>query len=71
MSLNETYSKVCIIKHLSDAFHVQNGLEQGDTLLALFFTLLYNTPLRRPKRIREIGIKWDTQLLVCADQIKT
>jgi hypothetical protein len=32
MCLNETYSKVCIGKHLSDAFHFQYGLE-GDALL--------------------------------------
>jgi sorting nexin-29 len=30
MCLNETYSKVCIGKHLSDHFPVQNGLKQGD-----------------------------------------
>jgi hypothetical protein len=32
MFLNETYSKVCIGKHLSDSFHIQNGLKQGDSL---------------------------------------
>jgi hypothetical protein len=26
MCLNETYSKVCISKHLADTFHIQNGL---------------------------------------------
>jgi hypothetical protein len=25
--LNETYSKVCIVKNLSDAFPIQNGLK--------------------------------------------
>jgi hypothetical protein len=33
--LNETCSEVCISKHLSDAFPVQNGLKQGDVLLPL------------------------------------
>jgi hypothetical protein len=28
MCLNETYSKVCIGKHLSDSFPIQNGLKQ-------------------------------------------
>jgi hypothetical protein len=32
MCLNETYSKVCVGKHLSDTFPVQNGLKQ-DALL--------------------------------------
>jgi len=40
MHLNETYSKVCMIKHLSDAFPVQNGLKQGDAYGHCFSTLL-------------------------------
>jgi len=32
MCLNETYSKDHICKHLSDAFHIQNGMKQGDAL---------------------------------------
>jgi hypothetical protein len=32
MCLNETYSKVRIDKHLSDSFHIKNGLKQGDAL---------------------------------------
>jgi hypothetical protein len=27
MCLKETYSNVCIGKHLSDSFHIQNGLK--------------------------------------------
>jgi hypothetical protein len=30
MCVNETYNKVRIGKHLSDAFPIQNGLKQGD-----------------------------------------
>jgi hypothetical protein len=30
MCVNETYSKVCIGKNLTDAFPVQNDLKQGD-----------------------------------------
>jgi hypothetical protein len=32
MCLNETYRKVCIGKHLSDNFTIQNGLKQGDAI---------------------------------------
>jgi hypothetical protein len=35
MCLNETYSKVCIGKHLSDNFPIQNGLKQVHALSPL------------------------------------
>jgi hypothetical protein len=37
MCLNETFSKVCIGKHFSDIFPIQNGLKQGDALSPLLF----------------------------------
>jgi hypothetical protein len=37
MCLNETYSKVCIGKHLSDSIPIQNALKQGDALSPLLF----------------------------------
>jgi hypothetical protein len=37
MCLNEMYSKVCVSKHLSDNFHIQNGLKQGDPLVLMLF----------------------------------
>jgi hypothetical protein len=37
MCINEMYSKVCIGKHLSDNFLIQNGLKQGDPLLLMLF----------------------------------
>jgi hypothetical protein len=37
MCLYEPYSKVCIGKHLSDGFPIQNGLKQGDALSPLLF----------------------------------
>jgi flavoprotein len=37
MCLNEMYNKVCICKHLSDNFPIQNGLKQG-VLMALLFS---------------------------------
>jgi len=33
MHLNETYGKIRIRKILSDAFHIHNGLKQGNILL--------------------------------------
>jgi len=35
MCLNETCIKVCLGKHLSDVFPVQNGLKQAGALLSL------------------------------------
>jgi hypothetical protein len=35
--LNETYSKVGVGEHLSDIFHIQNGLKQGDALSPYLF----------------------------------
>jgi hypothetical protein len=40
MCLNETYSNVCTGKHLSDAFHNQNHIKQGDAKLSLLFLYL-------------------------------
>jgi hypothetical protein len=37
MCSNETYSKVCVGKLLSDKFPIQNGLKQGDALSPLLF----------------------------------
>jgi hypothetical protein len=40
MCLNKTYSRVRVGKHLSDMFHIRNGLKQGDVLLPLLLTPL-------------------------------
>jgi hypothetical protein len=37
MCLNEMNNKMCICKHLSDNFPIQNGLKQGDSLSPLLF----------------------------------
>jgi hypothetical protein len=44
ISLNEAYSIIFIGKHLSNNFHIQNALEQGDALppLHLNFALEYD-----------------------------
>jgi hypothetical protein len=36
--LNETSIKVCIGKHLSDSFPIQNSLQHGDALSPLLFS---------------------------------
>jgi len=45
MSLNETYSRVRVGKHLCDMFHVKDGLKQGDAYSHCFLTLHQNMPL--------------------------
>ena len=35
--LNETYSRVCVGRSLSDLFPIRNGLKQGDILPSLLF----------------------------------
>jgi hypothetical protein len=40
MCLDETYGKVCIGIHLSDAFPIHNDLKQGDILSHYFSNLL-------------------------------
>jgi hypothetical protein len=50
MCLNETYSKVCVGKLLSDKFPIQNGLKHGDALSPLFF--ICNITSGKSNRIR-------------------
>jgi hypothetical protein len=69
MYLNETYSKVCIGKYLSEDFLIQNGLKQGDALSPLS-TLLWNMPLGEgPGKPGELKLNGTHQLLVYADDV--
>jgi hypothetical protein len=52
MCLNETHSKVCIGKYLSETFPIQNGLKQGHALLPLFFSLALEYPINRARKTR-------------------
>jgi hypothetical protein len=47
MCLNETYSKVCVGKFLSDRFPIQNGLKQGVALLPLLFSFALEYTIRK------------------------
>jgi hypothetical protein len=55
MCLNETYSKVCIGKHLSDSFPIQNGLK-----LDALSPLLFNSALEYAGKPGGTEIEWDT-----------
>jgi hypothetical protein len=45
--LNETISKVCTGKYLSNSFPIQNGLKQGDALSPLFFNFALEYAIRK------------------------
>jgi hypothetical protein len=68
MSLNETYIRVCISKHLSDNFSIQNDLKQEDALSPLFFNFALVYAIRKVRE-NQVGliVHGTYQLLVYAD----
>jgi hypothetical protein len=64
--LNETYSKVCICKHLSDTLPIQNGLKQGDALSPLLFNFALEDAITK---IQENEIGSTNQQLVYTDDV--
>jgi len=46
MCLNETCSRACVGKQMSDIFPCKKDLIRGDALLALLFNFALGTPLR-------------------------
>jgi hypothetical protein len=77
MCSSETYSKVCIDKNLSDAFIIQNGLQQGDALSPLLFISALEFAIRKVQEVRKDSngmehlSSWSMMMLMSGSNIST
>jgi hypothetical protein len=68
MCLYETYSKVCIGKHLFHTFPIQCGLQQGNAVSPLLISFALEHAIRKVQAKQEgFKLNGQHQPLVCAD----
>jgi hypothetical protein len=70
MCLNETYSKVCVVKLLSDKFPIHNEMKQGDALSPLLLNFSLEYAIRKAQQNRvSLKLNGTHRLLVHADDV--